>query len=152
MTTIHTASGTEKVAYVKGAPEMVLEKCTRILLNGKVVNLTKDVRMRLLKVTEDLATRALRNLAFAFTEISKRTNEFDEKIEKDLVFVGIAGMIDPPRREVKDAIQMCKNAGIRVIMITGDHKLTAAAVAKELNLLGEDRKDEISSRLQNLIV
>jgi Ca2+-transporting ATPase len=140
MTTIHTASGTEKVAYVKGAPEMVLEKCTRILLNGKVVNLTKDVRMRLLKVTEDLATRALRNLAFAFTEISKRTNEFDEKIEKDFVFVGIAGMIDPPRREVKDAIQMCKNAGIRVIMITGDHKLTAAAVAKELNLLGEDEE------------
>jgi Ca2+-transporting ATPase len=141
MTTIHAISGKKKVAYIKGAPEIVLEKCTKILLDGKAQKLTKDNRLKLLKVTETMAMQALRNLGFAFAELPEDVEEFDEKIEKDFTFVGIMGMIDPPREEVKDAIYVCKKAGINVVMVTGDHKLTAAAVAKELNLLGENDEE-----------
>ena len=141
MTTVHEISGKQKVAYMKGAPEIVLEKCTKILLDGKAQKLTKDKRSQLLKVTETMAMQALRNLGFAFTELTEDVEEFDEKIEKNFTFVGIMGMIDPPREEVKDAIYICKNAGIKVVMVTGDHKLTAAAVAKELNLLGENDEE-----------
>jgi len=138
MTTVHEISGKKKVAYMKGAPEIVLEKCSKILLDGKAQKLTKGKRSQLLKVTETMAMQALRNLGFALTELPEDVEEFDEKIEKDFTFVGIMGMIDPPREEVKDAIYICRNAGINVVMVTGDHKLTAAAVAKELNLLGEN--------------
>ena len=141
MTTIHLANK-KKMAYMKGAPEIVLDKCTRILLDGKVQKLTQDNRVKLMKVTEAMAIQALRNLGFAYTELSKNTEETNEKIEKDFVFVGIMGMIDPPRSEVKDAISLCRSAGIRVVMITGDHKLTATAVARELNLLGENDEAE----------
>jgi Ca2+-transporting ATPase len=141
MTTMHEISGKKKVAYMKGAPEIVLEKCTKILLDGKAQKLTKDNRSKLLKVTETMAMQALRNLGFAFAELPEDVEEFDEKIEKDFTFVGIMGMIDPPREEVKDAIYTCRNAGINVVMVTGDHKLTAAAVAKELNLLGENDEE-----------
>jgi Ca2+-transporting ATPase len=85
-----------------------------------------------------MALQALRNLGFAYKELPSDLEAFDEKIEEGFIFAGITGMIDPPRSEVKDAIAICKQAGIRVIMITGDHKLTATAVAKELNLLGEN--------------
>jgi P-type Ca2+ transporter type 2C len=135
MTTIHEV-GNKKIAYMKGAPEIVLDKCNYILLNGKTQKLTQEQRVELKKVIEAMALQALRNLGFAYKEIQNRTS-FDESIEEDFIFVGIVGMIDPPRKEVKDAIFICKQAGIQVIMITGDHKLTATAVAKELNLLSE---------------
>ncbi len=140
MTTIHTTSG-KKVAYMKGAPEVVLERCSKIFLEGKVQPLTDEIRNKHHKVTEAMALQALRNLGFAYKELPNVSNEFDETIEKDFVFVGIMSMIDPPRLEVKDAISICRNAGIRVVMITGDHKLTAIAVAKELNLLGENAEE-----------
>ena len=136
MTTIHD-TGSKKIAYMKGAPEIVLDKCTRILLNGKVRQLTQEQRVELHKVTEAMALQALRNLGFAYRDLPDGTFTFDEKLEESFIFVGIIGMIDPPRSEVKDAIAICRQAGIRVIMITGDHKLTATAVARELNLLGE---------------
>ena len=136
MTTIHIA-GNEKTAYMKGAPEIVLQKCTHILLNGRTQKLNQEAKAKLLKVTEDMALKALRNLGFAYKELSQNVTDFGESIEEGFTFVGIIGMIDPPRKEVKDAINICKNAGIRVIMITGDHKLTASAVAKELGLIGE---------------
>jgi Ca2+-transporting ATPase len=139
MTTLHLV-GKQKIAYMKGAPEIVLQKCTHILQNGKVQKLTKENQTKLLKVTEAMALQALRNLGFAYKELPENAEQFDEKMEAGFVFVGIIGMIDPPRTEVKDAINLCRDAGIRVVMITGDHKLTATAVAKELNLLGE--KDE----------
>jgi Ca2+-transporting ATPase len=88
-----------------------------------------------------MAAEALRNLGFAFKELPESVVTFDEKIEKDMIFVGIMGMIDPPREEVKDAIYLCKKAGIKVVMVTGDHRLTATAVAKELNLLGENEAE-----------
>ena len=140
MTTLHVISGEKKIAYMKGAPEIVLEKCTKVLTNGKVSKLSENDRANILKVNEAMARQALRNLGFAFRELPGTTNACDEKIEKDFVFVGIMGMIDPPRDEVKDAIYTCKKAGIDVVMVTGDHKLTAVAVAKALNLLGEDEE------------
>jgi Ca2+-transporting ATPase len=141
MTTVHLASGNKKIAFMKGAPEIVLDKCTKVYADGKVRKITEEDRAELRKVTEAMAMQALRNLGFAFKELPESSEAFDEKIEKDLVFVGMIGMIDPPRNEVKDAIYLCKKAGIRVVMVTGDHKLTATAVAKELNLLGENETE-----------
>jgi Ca2+-transporting ATPase len=167
MTTVHIASGKNKMAYMKGAPEIVLEKCTKISVNGKVRKLTQEDRTKILKVNEAMAIQALRNLGFAFKELPESTTTFDEKIEKDFIFVGIMGMIDPPRGEVKDAIYLCNKAGIDVVMVTGDHKLTAVAVARELNLLGEsdienkvltgEELDEISdeqltSMVENVVI
>jgi len=143
MTTIHTAAG-KRIAYMKGAPEMVLERCSKILLDGKVQSFTKENQADHFKVTEDLALQALRNLAFAYKELPEGTGEFREEMEEDFVFVGIMSMIDPPRPEVRDAIAICKKAGIRVVMITGDHKLTAIAVGKELKLLEEN---EVANRV-----
>ena len=137
MTTVHIISGKKKMAYMKGAPEIVLEKCTKIFVNGKVRKITEEDRTKILEVNEALAMQALRNLGFAFKELPESVTVFDDKIERDLIFMGIMGMIDPPREEVKNAICLCKKAGIDVVMVTGDHKLTAIAVAKELNLLGE---------------
>jgi len=144
MTTVHETSGNRKVAYMKGAPEVVLQYCNNILQDGKVRKLTVEDREELLKATEGMATQALRNLGFACKELPETTFSFDEEIEKDFVFVGIMGMIDPPRAEVKDAIDSCEKAGIKVIMITGDHKLTAVAVAKALDLI---RVNEIEGRV-----
>jgi Ca2+-transporting ATPase len=141
MTTVHLVSGKKKIVFMKGAPEIVLDKCTKIYSNGKVRKITEEDRTELLKVTEAMARQALRNLGFAFKELPESVATFDEKIEKDMIFVGIMGMIDPPREEVKDAIYLCKNAGIKVVMVTGDHRLTAIAVAKELNLLGENETE-----------
>ena len=167
MTTVHIVSRKTKMAYMKGAPEIVLEKCTRISVNGKVRKLTQEDRTKILQVNEAMAIQALRNLGFAFKELPESMTTFDEKIEKDLIFVGIMGMIDPPREEVKDAIYLCNKAGIDVVMVTGDHKLTAVAVAKELNLLGEsyiedkvltgEELDEISdeqltSMVENVVI
>lgn len=141
MTTVHLASGKRKVAFVKGAPEIVLERCTKILKNGKIRKITEEDRTKILKINEAMAKQALRNLGFAFKELPESAAKFDEKIEDDLTFVGLMGMIDPPREEVKEAIYTCRKAGIRVVMVTGDHKLTAVAVAKELNLLGENEEE-----------
>ena len=136
MTTIHLLAG-RKIAYMKGAPEMVLERCSKIVIDGKVQPFTKESQTRHFKVTEALALEALRNLAFAYKDLPSGDEEFKEEMEENFVFVGIMSMIDPPRPEVKDAIAICKKAGIRVVMITGDHKLTAIAVGKELKLIDE---------------
>jgi Ca2+-transporting ATPase len=138
MTTVHFTPGNNKVAFMKGAPEIVLSKCTRIFTNGKVRKITQEDRTKILKINEAMALQALRNLGFAFRELPESLKTFDDKIEGDMIFVGIMGMIDPPREEVKDAIYLCRKAGIHAVMVTGDHKLTAVAVAKELNLLGEN--------------
>jgi Ca2+-transporting ATPase len=140
MTTIHAAQD-KRLAYMKGAPEVVLQRSSQILLDGKVHPLTEELREKHRKVTESMALQALRNLGFAYKELPI-DGEFVEEMERDFVFVGVMGMIDPPRPEVQDAIGICKDAGIRVVMITGDHKLTATAVAKELNLINETGQDD----------
>ncbi|HVO86008.1 MAG TPA: HAD-IC family P-type ATPase, partial [Candidatus Eisenbacteria bacterium] len=142
MTTLHIVSGKTKIAYMKGAPEIVLTKCSKVFADGKARKLTEADRAQILEVNEAMASQALRNLGFAYRDVPETVAACDEKIEKDFVFLGIMGMIDPPRDEVKEAIYTCKKAGIKVVMVTGDHKLTAVAVAKELDLLTENPGNE----------
>lgn len=120
----------ELIQFTKGAPDIVLEKCTKILLNGKVCNLTEAERKAVLRANTELGGKALRVLALCY----KPSPSISSITENDLVFVGLVGMIDPPRPEVLDAVRKCKKAGIRPIMITGDHKHTAFAIAKEINI------------------
>ncbi|NLJ99656.1 MAG: calcium-translocating P-type ATPase, SERCA-type [Clostridia bacterium] len=120
--------------YTKGAPDVVLERCKYILSNGSISEITKEKREKILNQNLELADRAMRVLALAYREVSSESSRYDEDLEKDLVFVGLAAMIDPPRPEVTEAIKKCYKAGIRTVMITGDHPSTAAAVAKEIGL------------------
>jgi len=123
------------VSYVKGAPEKIISKSSFELINGVNVRLTDKRKIELSKVYENMAKNGLRVLGFACKNLK---NDFvQDDAENDLVFVGFQGMIDPPRPEVKGAIKLCKSAGIKVLMITGDSKLTAEAVAKEIGLKGE---------------
>lgn len=126
--------------YTKGAPDILLEKCSKALVNGEEIKLTKKRKQKILKANDDYANQALRVLGVAYKQTSKK-DEYDESLEKNLVFIGLTGMIDPPREEVKKSIKLCKQAGIRVVMITGDHKITAKAVGEEIGLL--DDKDLI---------
>jgi len=144
MTTVHKSSDGKLLAFVKGAPEVVLERCTHVLSDGKTVVLTEKGRRAILEVNERLAKEALRVLGVAFKELSEANPEkFDaEELESGLTFVGLLGMIDPPREEAKLAVKKCEEAGIKTVMITGDHKLTAVAVAKELGILKTGDSDK----------
>ena len=135
MTTVHETPQGEVYAYVKGAPEVILERCSRILEGGVERRLTAEKRRAVLKINEEFAEDALRVLGMAYRRLDAPKKRYTEKIESDLVFVGLMGMIDPPREEVRDAIRLCKKAGIKPVMITGDHKLTAVAVAREIGML-----------------
>jgi P-type Ca2+ transporter type 2C len=117
--------GAKKYTHMKGAPEIILKKCAYISINGKRKKLTTIEKNKILKVNEDMGKRALRVLGFAYSEGDRNNN---------LTFLGLMGMIDPPRKDVKSSLELCKKAGIRVIMITGDHKITAQAIAKEIGL------------------
>ena len=133
MTTVHdTPQG--KVAYSKGAPEVILSSCTRLCEDGQERELTAQDRARILEMNTKMAEDALRVLGMAYKPLPNRPMT-DAELEQDMVFVGIAGMIDPPREEVKEAIKVCDGAGIKSVMITGDHKLTAMAIARELGML-----------------
>lgn len=133
MSTIHCV-GKKAVMYTKGAPDIVLQLCTKILINGKVRTLVAKDKKAILEANKNFSSCALRVLAFAYKELSKKSTHYTEADEKELIFVGLQGMIDPPRQEAKEAILRCKNAGIRVIMITGDHEDTAKAIGAELGL------------------
>ncbi|MBI2451462.1 calcium-translocating P-type ATPase, PMCA-type [Candidatus Pacearchaeota archaeon] len=117
--------------YTKGAPEKVLEKCNRFYQNGKIKKLDRKILSRIHEKNKEFASSALRVLAFAYKPYKKK-----EKLENNLIFVGLQAMIDPPREEVKEAIQLCKQAGVRVIMITGDNIYTAKAIAEDIEILG----------------
>ncbi|MFQ6121567.1 MAG: calcium-transporting P-type ATPase, PMR1-type [Dehalococcoidales bacterium] len=135
MTTVHqTPQG--KIAYSKGAPEVILSSCSHISCNGQERELTNEDRNNILALAQEMASDALRVLGMAYKQLP-HTAVINETIEKDMIFVGLAGMIDPPREEVKEAVKLCDLAGIKSVMITGDHKLTAIAIAKELGLLKE---------------
>jgi Ca2+-transporting ATPase len=139
MTTIHKVSEIEHIAFLKGAPETVLERCNRISENGKEKKLTDVKRKEILETNEKLAGDALRVLGMAYKHLPITLKEFDEKnVENDVVFVGLEGMIDPPREEAVEANKKCMDAGIKTVMITGDHKLTAMAVAKEIGIMKEN--------------
>lgn len=124
------------VMLTKGAPEVILHLSSQIEMNGEVVPMGPGDRQRINEVAQRFASEGLRVLAFAWKRIENQM-PMDSSIETDLVFVGLQGMMDPPREEVKTAIQMCKAAGIRPIMITGDYALTAEAVAATLGIQGD---------------
>ncbi len=151
MTTIHKINR-ENVAYVKGAPDVILDKCKYLYVNGDVSRLTRKDRERILKTTHDMAEKAMRVLGFAYKLLPEKYPA-PENIETDLIFVGLQAMIDPPREGVKEAIAKCKTAGIKTVMITGDHRLTAIAIAKEVGLFKEgdralsgDELDKLSDK------
>jgi Ca2+-transporting ATPase len=140
MATFHKEAESNIGVFVKGAPEAILPLCTHLLEDGVAKALTKTAKQEFLDVSTQMASQALRVLAMAYQtisgdEIEKTKSEIKEKRGR-LVFVGFAGMIDPPRKEAKSAVALCKRAGIRVIMATGDHKLTAEAIARELGITG----------------
>jgi len=128
MSTQHKINN-KKVLYTKGAPDILLNLCDRIYKNGKIERLTGSEKRKILKINDQFAKQALRVLGFAY-------QESDKLEEKNMIFVGLQAMIDPPRQEAKEAIKKCKTAGIKVVMITGDFKLTAQAIARELGLEG----------------
>ena len=144
MTTLHKRQG-EKLAYVKGAPEVVLDRCSYMWLNGKAKKLTGEMKREILEANKEFADDALRVLGFAY-----KTIVTGKEPEKSLTFVGLQGMIDPAREEVKVAIQKCKKAGIKVVMITGDHEITAKAVAKEIGLAGRAITGKQLDEIRNL--
>ena len=135
MSTIHQ-DGNGYIQYTKGAPDVLIARCTKILKDGAVQPMTKEDRTEILKANKSMADDALRVLAAAYTTYTD-TNSFASKeaIEQNLIFIGLTGMIDPVRPEVKQAISTCKSAGITPIMITGDHLDTAVAIARELDIL-----------------
>ncbi len=124
------------LCITKGAPEVVIKNCTKYYLNGQVSKITDEIIKKIEKINSLLAEKALRVIAVAYSTIQELPNSIsNENIEKDLIFVGLIGMIDPPRDEVKEAVRNCKKAGIKTVMITGDHILTAKAIAKELGIM-----------------
>ena len=135
------------VYFVKGAPEKLLDMCSYMHVNGRTRWLGSKEKEKIMEMNDLMASKALRVLAFAYS----KTNKFE-----NLVFTGLIGMIDPPREEVKSAIETCKKAGIKVIMITGDHKETAKAVAKQVGINGRvitgDKLNELSNNQFNEIV
>jgi Ca2+-transporting ATPase len=136
MTTVHDTPSGRQVAYVKGSPERVLELCKFIYFEGEKKRLDQKLRSELLGKNEEMASQALRVLGMAYRELPNAIFSYDEEnLEKNLVFVGFMGMLDPPREEAKEAVNVCEKARIRVVMITGDHKLTAVTIAKELGIL-----------------
>lgn len=135
MSTIHQVDG-KHLMYTKGAPDELISRCEFVEIDGKVIPLTDEKREEILQVNQQFAENALRVIASAYKDIEDKEVDFDD--ESHLVFTGLVGMIDPPREEAKDAIEVCKNAGIGVKMITGDHKITATAIGRELGIVEGD--------------
>ena len=146
MTDIMNENGKE-TCYMKGAPERVLEKCNSVLENGKVKPLTYQKKKQIYSYIEAMSNRALRCIAAAYKEENLVKNE---SVECDLIFLGVAGSMDPPRIEVKDAVLKCKMAGIKPIMITGDHKNTALAIAKSINICNSDDQAVTGDELEKM--
>ncbi len=138
MTIIRKHQG-QTIAYVKGAADVLLGRCVKIEDKGKINDLTVQDHQTIEQVNNKLADQAMRVLAFAYRIVDNKEGEYDpEAIENNLIFLGLAAMIDPPREEVKQAMRDCKTAGIKTVMITGDHKNTAVAIARELGFFGPD--------------
>ena len=134
MTTLHEIDG-ERVAYMKGGADVVFALCTSALVRGETVPMTDELRQRLHAINAALAADGHRTLAFAFRALTDDDRAEDESLEHDMTYVGVIGLLDPPRPEAAAAIDECHRAGIKVAMITGDHALTARAVGAEIGLL-----------------
>lgn len=125
-----------RMACTKGAPDVLLQHCSYILWDGKVIPFTSTLKQKVMAANEGMARSALRVLGIAYKEL-KSTDRYDdyETVETGLIFIGLTGMIDPPRKEVREAISKCRKAGIKTVMITGDHQTTAEAIAKQLGMI-----------------
>ena len=153
MATFHKTKEGKLKVYVKGAPENILDLASKIQ-ESKVKKLTLQEKERILQINSEMASKALRVLALAYQVIEQKDHDaFKEKLQNkqcELIFVGLVGMIDPPRPEAKNAVRLCKRAGIKVVMVTGDHKLTAEAIAKDIGILKKDSKVISGSELDNM--
>ena len=144
MTTIHKIGNKYRI-ITKGAPDVLLERCSKEIEN----NMFSKIRIQ--NQNLEMAKKALRVIAIAYKDVDVLPNRIDTwAIENDLTFVGLLGMIDPPREGVKEAVKTCKKAGIKTIMITGDHIATATAIARELNILGKDDKAMTGQELEKM--
>lgn len=150
MSTVHrTQSGA--VQYTKGAPDVILSRCTKVLQGNAAVPMNEERRQEILRAQSEMSSRALRVLALAVRVHATPPERFDaQELEKDLVFVGMTGMIDPIRPEAKQAIATCREAGIRPVMITGDHVDTAIAIARQLGILTDEAQAVTGSELDGL--
>jgi Ca2+-transporting ATPase len=144
MMSVVVSDGKNKIMYTKGAVENIIKACSHIEINNKVVPLDLNYKRRIIEQNENMAKNALRVIAFAYK------NNDSNFIEKDLVFLGLVGMIDPPRREVLYSVQECRAAGIKPVMITGDHKLTAEAIAKEIKIINSNELVLTGEELDNI--
>lgn len=134
MSTIHQMEDGKKRTFMKGAPEVILDRCSSLQRGDEIVALDDTGRERILLANEEMAGNALRVLAIGYSDLSETDACGEEIVERNLVFMGLIGMMDPPREEAIEAVEVCRHVGIKPIMITGDHKLTAVAVAKELGI------------------
>ena len=134
MTTIHKTEDGYRI-ITKGAPDVLINKCNRYYFNGTELNLDNNNKNKIKIINEEMAQKALRVLAVGYKDVKELPEQLDVNIENNLTFVGLIGMIDPPREGVKESIKICKNAGIKTVMITGDHIITAKAIARELGIL-----------------
>lgn len=140
MTTIHKLENKYRI-ITKGAPDVLIKRCSRFYENGIEKNLTQDILTNINKNNNDMAEKALRVIAVAYADVDTLPSEIDTNtVENNLTFVGLIGMIDPPRVGVKEAVETCRRAGIKTVMITGDHIITAKAIAKELGILRQTDK------------
>ena len=164
MSTVHLVDG-QYIQYTKGAPDVIIGRCTHYIQNGTPVPMTEEYKNSILSANKDMADRALRVLACAQKVWDKEPSSYEpEYLEENICFLGLCGMIDPVRPEVKDAIVECRGAGIRPIMITGDHVDTAVAIAKELGIITDSTyaitgaqlndmdDEEFESKFQNISV
>ncbi|MCH3965928.1 MAG: calcium-translocating P-type ATPase, PMCA-type [Clostridium sp.] len=141
MTTVNKYGDIKRV-ITKGAVDNLVNICSSVVLEGKIVPITDEIKSNILSASNDMSDEALRVLATAFKDIQSREHADMDSLENDLTFVGLYGMIDPPRENVKKSIEECKSSGIRTVMITGDHKNTAFAIAKDLGI-AEDESQAI---------
>lgn len=150
MSTVHETNG-KFIQYTKGACEILLDRCSGYLKDGQVVPMTEEIKIEVKKSNKEFADKALRVLGAAYKEYSNKPDNFDANvIENDLIFIGFVGMIDPCRPEVYEAIKQCKSAGVRPVMITGDHIDTAAAIGKDLQIIKESSEAVTGSQLDKL--
>ena len=150
MTTVNKRDGKYYV-FTKGGIDELLKRCTKYIVNGEVKSDLQNYMSEIRKYNENMASDALRVLAMGYKILDHEpTDEEMKNMENDLIYVGMVGMIDPPREEVKLAVEKCKSAGIKTVMITGDHKATAVAIAKDLGILGEGDEAITGSQLEEM--
>jgi len=154
MVTFHEAPSGDLVAFAKGAPEAILQMSSRIYSDGKVSVFTDEMKKRVMEKSHEMAGDALRVLGVAYRDLDRgsleQTKEQIDKGTGDMIFLGLIGMIDPPREEARHSVHLCRRAGIRVIMSTGDHKMTAEAIAKEIGILDPGSKAVTGEELDEM--